>query len=76
MRELLVSFMAWMAQQESLRRSERTKLGLQRRKAEGLPVGRQPGSRDKKPRKRSGYVAAYEPGGSRHRQPEPATPAV
>lgn len=65
MRELLVSFMAWMAQQESLRRSERTKQGLARRKAEGLPVGRQPGTKDKKPRKRSGYVAAWEDGGTR-----------
>jgi putative DNA-invertase from lambdoid prophage Rac len=66
-RELLVSFMAWMAQQESLRKSERVKAGLARRKAEGLPVGRKPGAKDKKPRKRSGYVAAYEPGGARHK---------
>ena len=72
MRELLVSVFAWMAKQESDRRSERTKLGLARRAAEGKPIGRQPGSRDKKPRKRSGYVAAWEDGGTRRA----ATPAA
>lgn len=72
MRELLVSFFAWISQQESLRRSERTKQGLERRRAQGLPVGRQPGSKDKKPRKRSGYVAAWEDGGTRRA----ATPAA
>ena len=65
MRELLVSFMAWMAQQESNRRSERIRAGLARRKAEGLPVGRKPGATDKKPRRRSGYVATWEDGGTR-----------
>jgi len=59
MRELLVSFMAWMAQQESQRRSEQIKLGLARRRAEGKPVGgRKPGSKDRKPRDRTAYVAA------------------
>jgi putative DNA-invertase from lambdoid prophage Rac len=70
MRELLVAFMAWMAQQESQRRSERIRAGLERRKAQGLPVGGKPGRTDKKPRKRSGYVATYEPGGSRYREVE------
>lgn len=65
MRELLVSFMAWMAAQESERRSARVKAGLQRRKAEGKPLGRQAGAKDRKPRKRSGYVAAWESGGKR-----------
>jgi DNA invertase Pin-like site-specific DNA recombinase len=70
MRELLVSFMAWMAQQESDRRSERVKLGLARRKAQGLPVGgRKPGSKDRKPRAREGYVARWE----RERTSEEAT---
>lgn len=59
MRELLVSFMAWMAQQESDRRSERIKIGLARRRAEGKQVGgRKPGSKDKKPRDREAYVEA------------------
>jgi len=58
--DVLVAFAGWMAQQESARRSERIKAGLARRKAEELPVGRQPGSKDKKPRRRSGYVARWE----------------
>jgi DNA invertase Pin-like site-specific DNA recombinase len=49
-----------MAAQESKRRSERVKAALARRKAEGKPVGRQPGAADKTPRKRSGYVARWE----------------
>jgi DNA invertase Pin-like site-specific DNA recombinase len=63
--DVLVAFAGWMAQQESARRSERIKAGLARRKAEGLAVGRQPGAIDKKARKRSGYVAAWEDGGKR-----------
>jgi DNA invertase Pin-like site-specific DNA recombinase len=44
MRELLVSFMAWMAEQESARRSERIKAGIARRKREGKPMpGGKPG---------------------------------
>jgi DNA invertase Pin-like site-specific DNA recombinase len=60
MRELFLAIAAWMAKMESDRRSERIKAGLARRKAEGKPVGRQAGSGDKKPRKRSGYVARWE----------------
>lgn len=63
--DVLVAFAGWMAQQESVRRSERIKAGLARRKAAGLAVGRQPGAADKKSRKRSGYVAAWEDGGKR-----------
>lgn len=60
-RPLMVSVFAWVAEMESKRRSERTKAGLARRKErEGLPVGRQPGAADKKPRRRSGYVSAWE----------------
>jgi putative DNA-invertase from lambdoid prophage Rac len=58
--DVLVAFAGWMAQQESTRRSERIKAGLARRSAEGKPVGRQPGSSDKKPRKRSGYLVRWE----------------
>lgn len=58
--DVLVAFAGWMAQQESERRSERVKAGLERRRAEGKPVGRQPGAADKAPRKRSGYVARWE----------------
>jgi DNA invertase Pin-like site-specific DNA recombinase len=63
--DVLVAFAGWMAQQESQRRSERIRAGLERRRAEGKPVGRQPGTRDRKPRVRSGYVAAWEDGGAR-----------
>lgn len=61
MRELLVSFMSWMAQQESERRSERIKAGLARRKAAGLPVGGAVSLRgkDKAPRSTAGYKAAW-----------------
>jgi hypothetical protein len=45
---------------ESRRRSERTRAGLEHRKREGLPVGRQPGATDKKPRRRSGYMVRWE----------------
>jgi DNA invertase Pin-like site-specific DNA recombinase len=58
--DVLVAFAGWVAQQESDRRSTRIKAGLARRKAEGRPVGRQPGARDVRPRRRSGYVARYE----------------
>lgn len=59
MRELLVSFMAWMAEQESTRRSERIKAGLARRKREGLPVGGRPvGAKDKRKRERKTGPAA------------------
>lgn len=63
--DLLISFAGWMAKQESERRSARIQAGLARRKAEGKPVGGQPGRRDKQPRKRSGYVGAWEAGGAR-----------
>jgi putative DNA-invertase from lambdoid prophage Rac len=63
--DVLVAFAGWMAQQESARRSERIRAGLERRKAAGLPVGRAPGAKDAEPRKRSGYVASWEQGGAR-----------
>lgn len=60
MRDLLLSITAWVARMESKRKSERVKAALARRKREGLPIGRQPGAKDSKPRKRSGYVARWE----------------
>jgi len=59
-RELISGIMAWVARMESQRRSERTKAGLARRRAEGLPPGRQPGAVDKAPRRRSGYYERWE----------------
>lgn len=60
MRDLLISIAEWYAQFESIRKSERIKAGLVRRKEQGLPVGRQPGARDKGKRRRSGQVARRE----------------
>ena len=50
------------AEDASRLRSERTKAGLARKMREDpdFKPGRQAGSKDKKPRKRSGYVARYE----------------
>ena len=58
--DLMTLVVGWFANFESVRRSERIRAGLARRKAEGLPVGRQPGAKDRKKRKRSGYVARWE----------------
>jgi DNA invertase Pin-like site-specific DNA recombinase len=63
--DVLVAFAGWNAQQESRRKSERVKIALAKRKAAGLPVGRQPGAKDKRARRRSGYVATWEAGGRR-----------
>lgn len=58
--DILVALAGWMAQQESNRRSQRIKAGLERRRREGKPVGRQVGATDKTARKRSGYVKRWE----------------
>jgi DNA invertase Pin-like site-specific DNA recombinase len=62
MQELLSAFFAWVAQQESKRRSERIRAGLDRRRAKGLFVGRKLGAQDKKKgsRKRAGYAARWD----------------
>lgn len=53
--ELMSAIAAWMAKQESARRSERIKAGIARRVAEGKGFGgRQPGAKDRGPRKRRG----------------------
>jgi DNA invertase Pin-like site-specific DNA recombinase len=60
-RDILIGIMATLAQYESKRRSERTKAGIARRRAEGKPVGgRKPGSKDRRPRDTSGYLARWE----------------
>lgn len=59
-REPVIALLGWIANQESVRRSERIKAGLARRRAQGLPVGRQQGARDKRPRNRAGYAARYD----------------
>lgn len=73
--DVLVAFAGWVAGQESARRSERIKNGLARRRAEGRPVGRQPGAVDRAQRKRSGYVASWEAGGARRAAHDARTPS-
>ncbi|MFC2071688.1 recombinase family protein [Chloroflexota bacterium] len=50
--ELLYALTGWVARMESQRRSERTKAGLARVKAQGKHLGRPPGSKDRRKRKR------------------------
>ena len=59
LKELLLSIVAWVARMESERRSERTKAGLTRAVKEGKRLGRPPGSKDGKHRRKSGYYARY-----------------
>ena len=59
MLDLLVSITAWIAQMESRRLSERTKAGIERARAQGKVVGRPPGAKDKKARKKRGYYLRY-----------------
>ena len=59
MADLLTAVAGWVAQFESARRSERIKAAVQRKRDRGEPVGRQPGAKDKKPRKRMGYFERF-----------------
>ena len=53
--ELLVMISGWIARQESELISQRTKAGNRRRQKTGLPLGRQPGAKDRRPRSNNGY---------------------
>ena len=59
--ELLAAVAAWVATQESARRSERIRAGLARRRAEGKPMGGAASKRgkDKRPRRTEGYKQAW-----------------
>lgn len=59
MREVFAAMVAWAAKWESDRRSERTKAGLERARANGRKLGRPAGSKDKNKRKRTGYLLRY-----------------
>jgi len=67
MAELLSSLFAWMAAEESRRRSERIRSGIQRKQASDpdWKPGRKAGAKDVKPRRRSGYVRSWEDGARR-----------
>ncbi len=56
MYELLISVYSWVAKMESQRRSERTKLGMARARAQGKNIGRPKGSKDTKKRSRIAYL--------------------
>jgi putative DNA-invertase from lambdoid prophage Rac len=69
MRELLISFMAWMAEQESARKSERVKLAMQRPEVQANMAGRAKRGQDKRnkdgskhERPTAGYSRAWTPG--------------
>jgi DNA invertase Pin-like site-specific DNA recombinase len=73
-RELMLGIFGTIARFESERRSARIKAGIERKREEeaAKPAserksvgGRKPGAKDAKPRRRSSYVAAWEPGGAR-----------
>jgi site-specific DNA recombinase len=59
--ELLAAIAGWVAHQESKRRSERIRVGLERRRAEGKPIVGAVSKRgaDKRPRPTEGYRAAW-----------------
>lgn len=59
LRALLLAIAGWVARQESVRRSERTLAGMARAKSGGAQIGRPPGSKDKRKRKRSGYLLRW-----------------
>lgn len=59
MADLLYAMVAWVAKFESDRRSARIKAALEKKKARGEPVGRKVGSKDKGPRRRTGYLLRY-----------------
>jgi len=50
--EVLYAIAGWVARMESQRRSERTKAGLARVRAAGVRLGRPPGAKDRKRRRR------------------------
>lgn len=54
-REMFIGFTGWIAKFEAKRRSERIKAGNKKRKALGIPVGRQKGAKDKSKRQTDGY---------------------
>lgn len=59
LRELLLAIAGWVARQESVRRSERTRAGMARARAQGKQVGRPAGAKDRHKRRRSGYLLRW-----------------
>ncbi len=67
LRDLLLAIVGWVARYESTRRSERTKAGLARATAHGKRLGRLPGAKDKRRRRRGGRAT---PGAARAQRRE------
>lgn len=59
-RDILLSVYAYFGKYDSEIISLRTKASIEKRKKEGLPWGRPVGSKDKKPRKKAGYIIKSE----------------
>ena len=59
-RDIVISIFSAIAKNERMVISERTKSGLARARANGKTLGRKPGSRDKKPRRKSGYLLRWQ----------------
>ncbi|KKM90009.1 hypothetical protein LCGC14_1242890 [marine sediment metagenome] len=57
---LVLAIFAWVAAQERKVISERTKAGLERTRRDGKVLGRPPGSRDKRKRRRRGYLLRWD----------------
>lgn len=64
-KDVLVAFAGWVAQQESRRRSQRVKASIEKRRAAGENVGRPKGAKDKGTRSKLGYHQQWAPGGKR-----------
>ena len=60
MAELLIAIFSWVAEQERRRIIERIHAGLATAKASGKTLGRPKGAKDKKRRKRSGYLLRWQ----------------
>jgi len=55
--EVLYAIAGWVSRMESQRRSERTKAGMARARAEGKPIGKR--GKDNGKRKKTGYLLRY-----------------
>ena len=64
-KDVLVAFAGWVAQQESKRKSQRVKISIEKRRAAGEHVGRPKGARDRGTRSKLGYHVQWAPGGKR-----------
>ena len=60
--QLLLAIFSWVAQQERRRLVERTRAGIERAKRQGKTLGRPKGIKDRKPRRKSGYINRWANG--------------